>query len=135
MPLNAPRVTHMHSTPDGDDVDMDEEGDSELEEEIDQLDSDTEDEVPVAVISTSSRPRARQKKPAERVPGVVLLPLDRLENILEPDGQCLLCLQQPLTLTVCLQVLVSICQRRRTSCLLPPRCVEAMLVHVCVADW
>ncbi|GJE97191.1 hypothetical protein PsYK624_134040 [Phanerochaete sordida] len=79
---NTPRVAHID---DEMDVDPEAEDDveTEAEEEVDQLDSDsTQDEAP------AGNPKARQRRPVqrERVPGQTLIPMDRLETILDSEG-------------------------------------------------
>lgn len=68
------------------------------DEEVDQLDSDTEDELPppaaqqAASSASSAAPAAkppaktRPKVPVERVPGKSMIPLSRIESLLEADG-------------------------------------------------
>ncbi|TCD63680.1 hypothetical protein EIP91_005124 [Steccherinum ochraceum] len=69
------------------------------DEEVDQLDSDTEDELPppaaqqAASSASSAAPAAkppaktRPKVPVERVPGKSMIPLSRIESLLEADGE------------------------------------------------
>ena len=66
------------------DPDVEDDLETEAEEEIDQLDSDTtEEEVPAG-----NTAKARQRRPVqrERVPGQTLVPLDRVETILDSEG-------------------------------------------------
>ncbi|EKM51484.1 uncharacterized protein PHACADRAFT_198993 [Phanerochaete carnosa HHB-10118-sp] len=79
---SAPRVAHIDDEMEVD-LDVEDDFETEAEEEIDQLDSDTtEDEVP------AGNSRARQRRPVqrERVPGQTLIPMDRLETILDSEG-------------------------------------------------
>lgn len=79
---NTPRVAHIDDEMEVD-PDVEDDLETEAEEEVDQLDSDTtEDEAPA--VNT----KARQRRPAqrERVPGQLLIPMDRVETILDSEG-------------------------------------------------
>ena len=57
------------------------------EEEVDQLDSDTEEEAqPSAAGPKTSTTKTRPRAPVERVPGKSMIPLSRIETLLEADG-------------------------------------------------
>lgn len=80
---NTPRVAHINDEMEVD-PDVEDDDETEAEEEVDQLDSDsTQDQVPVGNIV-----KARQRRPVqrERVPGQTLVPLDRVETILDSEG-------------------------------------------------
>ena len=78
--------THPPRTPVDADVDMDD-LDTENEEEVDQLDSDTtqDEDVPAGDAPTSSN-KARLKKAGERVPGHSIIPIARIEDLLNAEG-------------------------------------------------
>ncbi|KIK99640.1 hypothetical protein PAXRUDRAFT_30397 [Paxillus rubicundulus Ve08.2h10] len=59
--------------------------DSEGEAEVDELESDTEDEPGASASATASQKKAG-KRVGERVPGSTLLPISRVENIIQADG-------------------------------------------------
>jgi hypothetical protein len=59
--------------------------DSEGEAEVDELESDTDDE-PGASASTTAGQKKSGKRVGERVPGTALLPISRVENIIQADG-------------------------------------------------
>ncbi|CAL1713252.1 unnamed protein product [Somion occarium] len=56
------------------------------EDEVDQLVSDSDEDVPMADV-TSSPKRTRPKVAVERVPGRSVIPLAKVEGILEADGE------------------------------------------------
>ena len=86
---SASSSSHPPRTPVDADVDMDD-PDTDNDEEIDQLDSDTtEDEaIPAAdAPPTSGAPKARPKRSGERVPGHSLIPISRVEDMLDAEGE------------------------------------------------
>lgn len=93
---HAPRVAHLDDEMDVDgmeeDVDAeteDEEEEEDADEEVDQLDSDTEDDAAAKPAPSASAPRARQRRNMQRVVGQPAIPLDRIETILDADGEFL----------------------------------------------
>lgn len=77
---------HPPRTPVDADVDMDD-PDTENDEEIDQLDSDTTEDDDIPMTSTLSSPgKARLKKAGERVPGHSIIPIARIEDMLNVEG-------------------------------------------------
>ena len=68
--------------------DEDDDAETDGDEEIDQLDSDTEEEAPAPASHRAQPAKARQRRPAQRVPGQAAIPLDRVETILDSEGAC-----------------------------------------------
>ena len=85
--MSSPSIsTHPPRTPVDADVDMDD-PETENDEEIDQLDSDTTEDEDVPTSSAPSSPtKARPRKAGERVPGHSIIPMTRIEDMLEPEG-------------------------------------------------
>lgn len=78
--------THPPRTPVDADVDMDD-PETENDEEIDQLDSDTTEEEDIPATGSSSSPnKARLKRAGERVPGHPIIPMPRIEDMLNAEG-------------------------------------------------
>lgn len=59
---------------------------SDVEDEVDQLDSDTDAEGPTPDQTTTKK--GASGRPGVRVPGHSLLPQVKLENIIHADGTC-----------------------------------------------
>ena len=88
MAMSSPSIsTHPPRTPVDADVDMDD-PETENDEEIDQLDSDTteDEDVPAASSSPASPTKARLKRAGERVPGHSIIPMTRIEDMLDAEG-------------------------------------------------
>lgn len=92
---HAPRVAHLDDEMDVDgmeedvDAETEDEEEEDADEEVDQLDSDTEDEAAAKPAPSASAPRARQRRNVQRVAGQTAIPLDRVETILDADGEFL----------------------------------------------
>ena len=81
-----PSIAHLGASPADDDDTRQESFEPDIsDEEIDQLDSDTDEDVRMADPSRSPK-RTRPKVTAERVPGRSIIPLSKVESILEADG-------------------------------------------------
>lgn len=81
-----PSISHLGASPADDDDTRPESYETEVsEEEIDQLDSDSDEDVRMADASSSPK-RTRPKLSGERVPGRSIIPLSKVEGILDADG-------------------------------------------------
>lgn len=83
-------VDELDQDQDQDETEADHDVDME-EDEVDQLDSDLdepEDGEPVPAANGAAK--SKGKKVSERTPGQSLLPISKVENILDADGTCLL---------------------------------------------
>ena len=87
---HVPRVAHLEEEMVVDVYDEEDDLETELDEEVDQLDPDTEDETPAGHAkggpATATGGKARQRRPAQRVAGQPAIPLERLETILDSEG-------------------------------------------------
>ncbi|KAK7690014.1 hypothetical protein QCA50_006656 [Cerrena zonata] len=82
-----PSISHLGPSPADDDDTRAESFETDIsEEEIDQLDSDSDEDVRMADASSSPK-RTRPKMTGERVPGRSIIPLSRVEGLLEADGE------------------------------------------------
>jgi len=61
---------------------------SEIEDEVDQLDSDSDGEDSEPDASNASMKKSGSGRGGERTPGHSVLPALRLENIIQADGMC-----------------------------------------------
>ena len=87
VPPPAPDTAFVSLPPTDDPL----EPESDPEDEVDQLDSDLdepEDGEPVPAANGAAK--SKGKKVSERTPGQSLLPISKVENILDADGTCLL---------------------------------------------